>query len=258
MEGWIKLHRQIIENPLYFSEPFTRCQAWIDMLLLANTKDGFFYKRGIRVEVIRGQVGYDIESLAKRWKWSRGKAERFLNVLEIDKQVIRQKSNVTTLISICNYNTYQSSNKPNDNPNTNANEHQTITQTVTQTEANKNNKNNKELKEVNTSVLELYSFESFWNLYNKKVDTSKCKTKFVKLASKDKRRILETLPSYLNSIIDKTYLKNPLTYLNGQCWNDEIIESTIKHPFVNNTTNIANGIANNIERLIAADAANHS
>jgi len=46
MEGWIKLHRQITENPLYFSEQFTRCQAWIDMLILANTKDGYFFKKG--------------------------------------------------------------------------------------------------------------------------------------------------------------------------------------------------------------------
>jgi len=221
MEGWIKLHRQITENPLYFSEAFTRCQAWIDMLLLANTKEGFFYKRGIRVEVIRGQVGYDIESLAKRWKWSRGKVERFLNVLEIDKQVVRQKTNVTTLISICNYNIYQARSNPNDNANSNSNEHQTVKQTDT----NKNNKNNKELKEGNIDVAELYSFEDFWDTYSKKVDTKKCKVKFEKLPEISKQKIKDTLPFYLSNIKDKQYLKNPETYLNNQCWNDELISN---------------------------------
>lgn len=148
MEGWIKLYRQITENPLYFSEPFTRCHAWIDMLILANTKDGFFFKRGIRVEVIRGQIGYDIESLAKRWKWSRGKVERFFVMLEKDRQIIRQKSNITTLISICNYNVYQSSSNTKDKPNG----HQTINQTNT----NKNKKKDKEGKENLLQVKDAY------------------------------------------------------------------------------------------------------
>ena len=207
MEGWIKLHRQITENPLYFSEAFTRCQAWIDMLILANTKDGFFYKRGIRVEVIRGQVGYDIESLAKRWKWSRGKVERFLNALEIDKQVVRQKTNVTTLISICNYNIYQARSNPNDNANSNSNEHQTVKQTDT----NKNNKNNKKEKEDNKGVSELYSFEEFWNLYNKKTDLKKCRTKFDKLPEKDKVKIKNALSNYIVLTPDLKFRKNPLT-----------------------------------------------
>ena len=78
------------------------------MLLLANHKDAFFYKRGVKVDVKIGQVGYDIESLSKRWQWSRGKVERFIKQLENEQQVVRQKSNVTTLISIVKYKEYQS------------------------------------------------------------------------------------------------------------------------------------------------------
>ena len=116
MSGWIKLHRKITENPLYFSEQFNRSMAWIDLLLLANHTDNFFFKRGVRVDVKVGQVGYDLDSLAKRWKWSRGKVERFLKMLENDGQIVRQKNNVTTLISIANYKEYQQDNKPNDKP----------------------------------------------------------------------------------------------------------------------------------------------
>ena len=127
MSGWIKIHRKITENPLYFSEPFNRSMAWIDMILLANHSDNYFFKRGIRVEVKTGQIGYDIESLAKRWQWSRGKVERFMQMLENDKQIVRQKTNVTTLISIVNYMEYQqdskADNKPNSKPNDKANGH---------------------------------------------------------------------------------------------------------------------------------------
>lgn len=107
MEGWIKLHRKIVESPAYFSEPFCRNMAWIDLLLLANHNDKFFRVRGIRVDISTGQVGYTSESLAKRWKWSRGKVSRFLNELQKDKQIVQQKNNVTTLISISKYKEYQ-------------------------------------------------------------------------------------------------------------------------------------------------------
>jgi hypothetical protein len=126
MSGWVKLHRSILENPLYFSEDFNRTHAWIDLILLANHKEGFFFKRGIRVDVKRGQVGYDLDSLGKRWGWSRGKVERFLTMLENDGQIVRQKNNVTSLISISKYEDYQSDDKakvnPKDKPNGNKQE----------------------------------------------------------------------------------------------------------------------------------------
>lgn len=141
MSGWIKLHRKITDNPLYFSEPFTRSMAWVDMLLIANHTDNFFFKRGIRVDIKTGQIGYDLDTLGKRWKWSRGKVERFLQMLEKDEQIVRQKTNVTTLISIVNYKEYQTDDKANrkanDKPNSKPNEHKQ--------ECIRNKKNEKEL-----------------------------------------------------------------------------------------------------------------
>lgn len=141
MSGWIKLHRKITDNPLYFSEPFTRSMAWVDMLLIANHTDNFFFKRGIRVDIKTGQIGYDLDTLSKRWKWSRGKVERFLQMLEKDEQIVRQKTNVTTLISIVNYKEYQTDDKANrkanDKPNSKPNKHKQ--------ECIRNIKNEKEL-----------------------------------------------------------------------------------------------------------------
>lgn len=118
MDGWIKLHRKIMDNPLYLSEPFTRMQAWIDLLLLANHKEGYFYVRGNKVVVGRGQIGTSSRTLASRWRWSRGKVERFLHDLEECGQIKPQKTNVITLISICNYEEYQKT-EPQNEPQTN-------------------------------------------------------------------------------------------------------------------------------------------
>ena len=92
---------------MYFSEPFTRTMAWFDLLLMANYKPSFIYVRGNRVNIGIGQIAMGLDKLAQRWRWSRGKVERFLNELEIDKQIVMQKSFVTTLISIVNYERYQ-------------------------------------------------------------------------------------------------------------------------------------------------------
>lgn len=128
-----------MDTPLYLSEPFTRMQAWIDLLLLANHKEGFFYVRGNKVVVGRGQIGTSSRTLANRWQWSRGKVERFLQDLEESGQIKPQKTNVITLISICNYDEYQNT-EPQNEPQTS--HRQTTNEPQTDPNKNDNNVNN--------------------------------------------------------------------------------------------------------------------
>jgi DNA replication protein DnaD len=134
-QGWIKLHRGSFDNDLYFQETFTKWQAWVDLLLLANHKERAFAKRGVTVIIPRGSVGYSVKELAKRWKWSQNKVFRFLDFLASQKvsQINIQKSNVTTLITILNYDKYQGGEIPNEYANYVAD--------GSQTETNKNVKN---------------------------------------------------------------------------------------------------------------------
>lgn len=132
-KGWISIHRKIQENKIWFSDPFSRAQAWIDLILIANYEDGGFFIRGNWVEVKRGQVGYSKESLAKRWKWSRGKVIRFVNFLSEMGNIVQQNNPILSLITIKNYDEYQK------------NEQQTVQQTdnrrYTNNKKNKNNNN---------------------------------------------------------------------------------------------------------------------
>lgn len=107
MDGWILLHRKISDNKLWTCEPFTRGQAWVDLLLLANYTDSFFYVRGNKVNVKRGQLSWGEVKLSKRWKWSRSKLRKFLNDLEKEQQIIQQKSNIIQVITIVKYEEYQ-------------------------------------------------------------------------------------------------------------------------------------------------------
>ena len=125
--GYIKLYRSSLNDPLYLKEPFTKWQAWCDLILLAYFAPTEFFVRGIRVKAKRGCVYKGVLELAERWKWSRGKVERFLSYLVSDKRVSIQKNNVISCVSILNYEKYQqnetTNESTNESPNGQANEH---------------------------------------------------------------------------------------------------------------------------------------
>ena len=106
-KGFIKLPRQIIEDTHYFSEPFTRTQAWVDLIILANYQDTTALVRGVKIVVKRGQVCRSITELAKRWKWSRNKVIRFMNELVDASKVTVQNCSVVNIYNIEGYETYQ-------------------------------------------------------------------------------------------------------------------------------------------------------
>ena len=81
-------------------------------------------------------------------------------------------------------------------------------------------KNKKEEKEEVTEP----EFMIFWEKYGKKVDREKCIKKWKSLSEKEKDLAINKVEEYVKSQPDKQYRKNPLTWLNGKCWNDEIIE----------------------------------
>ena len=65
-------------------------------------------------------------------------------------------------------------------------------------------------------------FSLFWDKYNKKTDSKKCKDKFIKLSDNERTKILSVVDNYVLSTPDIKFRKNPLTWLNGSCWNDVI------------------------------------
>ena len=70
-------------------------------------------------------------------------------------------------------------------------------------------------------------FNIFWDSYGKKVDSKKCREKFFKLSRKDIDKILEVVDEYIKSTPDDKFRKNPLTWLNGSCWNDVVYKKNI-------------------------------
>ena len=112
MAGWVKVDRSIQEHWLWSEKPFSKAQAWIDLILYANHKEAKIMIKHRLIEIKRGQQARSEVTLSKEWGWSRDKVRRFLKLLESDGMVIQQKTNVTTLLTICNYDGFQSTATP--------------------------------------------------------------------------------------------------------------------------------------------------
>lgn len=113
--GWIKLHRSIQEHWLWDCE-FSYAQAWIDLLLNACHKPNRLMIKGQVIELRRGQQARSEVTLSSEWKWSRGKVRRFLNQCLKDGMIEQETTHLTSIISICNYDDFQSCDTPDDAP----------------------------------------------------------------------------------------------------------------------------------------------
>jgi hypothetical protein len=113
-------------------------------------------------------------------------------------------------------------------------ENQQVSESVTRYEHVSNtpkvNKSKVNLNKVNN----IEDFEFFWNTYNKKIDRVKCEKIWNKLTLEEIQKINNSVEQYVNANPDLQYRKNPSTYLNGKCFNDEIILN-IPRPQFNGT-----------------------
>jgi hypothetical protein len=136
MEGWIKLHRKLLENPIFLKAELL--QLFIYCLLKANhePKQIIFNAKELIIE--RGQFITGRDVLSKELKQNGRTTYDRLKVLE-NLQILTIKSNNRfTLVTIENYDLYQSRDEE---PNSKSNNKPTTSQQ--QANTNKNDKNYK-------------------------------------------------------------------------------------------------------------------
>lgn len=120
MAGWVKLHRDITDNFLWSGEPFSKGQAWVDLILHANFTDNKIQIKGQVIHVKRGQQARSVLTLVKEWKWSKGKVLRFLETLKNERMIEVKTGHLTSIITICNYEGFQGGDTPDGTPNSTA------------------------------------------------------------------------------------------------------------------------------------------
>ena len=109
MAGWQKVYRDITNHWLWEDKPFSRGQAFIDLLLMVNHQDKKILFNGDLIEVKRGSKITSLRKLSEEWGWSTKKTKKFLELLEKDNMITVKSDNKKTLITIENYSLYQDS-----------------------------------------------------------------------------------------------------------------------------------------------------
>lgn len=165
-KGYVSIHREILTHWIWQEKPFSKGQAWIDLILLANyqTKK-FAYKDGV-ITGQRGTVYRSISWLADRWGWSRDKVRRFLDLLKNDGMVTMVATTHQTTVTLVNYGKYQDPPTTSDTANTTTDKATNTTTSRQQADSrptasrqqadtyNKGNKGNKSNQGNNTHTAE--------------------------------------------------------------------------------------------------------
>jgi hypothetical protein len=212
--GWIKLHRKLIDWEWY--KDVNTFKLFLHLLLKANTET----KKWQGQTINRGQLITSLKNLSHETGLTEKEVRTAISKLEKTKEVGKQTTSVNTTLTMINYDLYQSMGKPTDKQK--ANEGQSKGKQGATTKEYKEEEELKEDKEI--------LFEQFWNLYDKKVERKNCFNKFIKLDLKVIEKIINVVPFYVKSTPDLKYRKNPETWINGECWNDEIKDSTTEQP----------------------------
>ena len=105
MAGWIKIHREITKHWIF--QDAEKFKWWIDLLLTASHEDNKHLVGDRLIEVKRGQMVVSLSFLAKRWNTSKRTVLRFLTLLESDGMCNRLTHQKITILTICNYDSYQ-------------------------------------------------------------------------------------------------------------------------------------------------------
>ncbi len=109
MAGYIKLYREIQEHWTWQDKPFSKGQAWIDLLMMANHDNNKVILGNEIIHVERGCLITSEVKLAKRWGWSRCKVRAFLDLLKQDEMIVKKSDSKKTYLKIVNYSVWQNS-----------------------------------------------------------------------------------------------------------------------------------------------------
>lgn len=106
MEGWIKLHRKMLDNPIVCKDS-DYLAVWIYLLLNATHTDHDVIFQGERLTLKAGQLITGRKSIASFFSINEYKVQRILKVLENEHQIAQQTTNQNRLITILNWEEYQ-------------------------------------------------------------------------------------------------------------------------------------------------------
>ncbi len=237
--GWIRLYRKMTEWKWYGLP--NMMAVFIHLLLTANHKDGYCFG----VEIKRGQALTSEDGIMRSIRIKRGALRECLKKLESSGEIIRHSTNRYSLITVCNYDSYQGYaeinnqqtdiQQPSDSHQADI-EHTSSEHLTTTNKKNKNKKNDKndknERKEednnIDITIQEAKAaFEEFCKAYPGKKRGLETEFANFKKKHKDWRVIVPLLLPAATAYAEQTkttpkeFIKHLQTWINNRCWETE-------------------------------------
>lgn len=221
-------------------------EAWRDLLHECRYADGYVMNGGRKMLIERGSMIGAVSWIAHRWNWSPQTVRTFLDKLELDGMISRgvpgaSESNkhvgkVSTVISVRNYDVFQSPVATNQQTDQQTNHKQATNEQQTSNNKIRNNKVTKEQgnkEEEGSCAADAaptdaagQAFEVFWELFpaERRRGKGKCRDLFRQIVSgKGKRRAsADVLIAGIRNGngVDPEFPPMPETWLNQGRWED--------------------------------------
>ena len=139
MEGWIKLHRKILDSPLWENLKHDQRTVFITILLRANHSETRYIWGGKEIHLIPGQFIISLKKFSNQCDVSIQSLRTTISKLERHGFLTRESTRESTKLTVCNWDTYQKKeNEANTQTNSGLTHHQHTPNTPLTT--NKNDK----------------------------------------------------------------------------------------------------------------------
>lgn len=140
--GYICVFRSLKSHWLWHDA--TKLKWWLDILLSANYTDRKVLIKNKLLVCNRGESIKSMGTWAKEWRTTRNTVKAFFDLLSADGMITYKTDRNTTHITICNYDSYNTSATTDKATNSPQTKQQTRHRLSTNNKDNKDNKENKE------------------------------------------------------------------------------------------------------------------
>jgi DNA-binding MarR family transcriptional regulator len=115
VDGWVKLYRKLLENPVICKDG-DYLSVWVYLLLNATHKEVSALFKGEKIILLPGQLITGRKSISEKLNISESKVTRIINSFIFEQQIEQRPCNQNRLITILNWNEYQESEQQIEQP----------------------------------------------------------------------------------------------------------------------------------------------
>jgi len=232
MKGWISLWRKIFENPIVPpAKVFSKFEAWVWILLNVNHRQGKVVIGNEIIHIPTGSRVTSIKKLCKTFGWGNTKVRNFLKLLAKDGMIEYKSNTHYTMVSVCNYLSYQKKQTP-------ANTKATHTQHTPNKQANTNNNelDKERIREIRKKHPVLkdalrIQFKLWWQDYPRKEGKKNAEKSFGKLLNWERKLAINNLESHrkhwISNGVEMKFIPLPATWLNQGRYDDELSDKSL-------------------------------